>query len=108
MIFPGTVADIILNKALTSSFETRQADVGMFPTWTMSFIWTGAPVGSLVVQVSPDGETWTDLSGSSRLTSGIAGSHIVNVCGSGHMYARGKYTYSSGSGTLSVKFTGKN
>lgn len=104
MFYPGNT-QTILSTSVTANSEP--VDAGIAQTWSMVFIWTGTPTGTVKVQVSPDNSTWTDLPSSSQATGGSAGSHTVNFSGSGHRYLRAAYTLSSGSGDLTVKWTGK-
>jgi hypothetical protein len=104
MFYPGDTRTILTTS---DSANSESVDAGLSVTWSMVFKWTGTVVGTTKVQVSPDTVEWTDLPGSSQVTGGAAGSHTVNYSGSGHRYLRASYNLTSGTGTLTVQWTGK-
>lgn len=65
-------------------------------------IWTGGSLaGTVKLQASVDGSTWSDISGSSQSISG-PGSYLWNVQAAFYAYVRSYFTYSSGSGTITT------
>lgn len=68
--------------------------------------WTGSPVGTLKLQISNDNANWTDYTGSSTSVSG-AGNFVWNLVYAGFPWVRVVYTFSSGTGSLSVTVNGK-
>lgn len=107
MSFKGDTVKLQDAVAMTSTSQSTAADAGPFNNWSMSFVWTGTPTGTVTVETSPNGTNWVTLSGSSQATGGAAGSFTVNQSGSGHRYIRGVYTFTSGTGSITTYFTGK-
>lgn len=68
--------------------------------YAIQAIWTGASLaGSVKLQSTVDGSTWSDVSGSSQSVSG-PGSNIWNVQSAFYTSVRAYFTYSSGSGGI--------
>lgn len=68
----------------------------------VSAVWTGSPVGSLVLQASIDQSQWNTIGGSTQSVSG-AGSVLYNIEDMGFPYMRAVYTKTSGTGSLTIK-----
>ncbi len=78
-------------------------------------VWSGAPVGTIKVQLSNDVgadlngngsvSNWTDVSGSSVSTGGSANSYIWELPNIGARWVRLVYTRVSGTGTLNARRT---
>ena len=107
MSFKGDTVKLQDAVSMAATSQSTAADAGPFTNWTMSFVWTGTPTGTLTVETSPNNTDWVTLTGSSQATSGAAGSFTVNQSGSGHRYIRGVYTRTSGTGAITTYFTGK-
>ena len=69
-------------------------------------VWTGAPNGSLKLQISNDNVNWTDYTGSSTSVSG-SGDFMWNLSYTGYPWIRVVYTRVSGTGVLNVTVNGK-
>jgi hypothetical protein len=69
-------------------------------------VWTGSPVGTVKVQVSVDGTNYSDYEGSSVAVNG-AGSTVFNVTNAFFLFARVVYTFTSGTGSLSMTASAK-
>ena len=76
-------------------------------TMAIQAVWSdgSTPVGVLILQVSNDGDTYTDAD--SQNVSGNSGSIIWNVERPGYGYVRLFYDRTSGSGTLNARLNGK-
>lgn len=72
--------------------------------------WTGTPTGTITIDGSVDGSTFFDLTFDPVLAqpSGAAGGYLVNVSVEGFGWIRVSYTNASGTGTLTVKISGKD
>ena len=65
-------------------------------------VYTGAPNGSLKLQVTCDGTNWTDLSSPAAVSIAAAGSCIFQLSNIGYTGLRAVYTKSSGTGSLTI------
>jgi len=74
---------------------------------SFQFVWTGAPTGSIDIELSNDGISWTPANVDAVDPAGAASSSILEVETSSR-YARSSYVATSGSGTLTVHVTGKS
>lgn len=105
--FNNPALTLTSSSTMTADITTGSIDCLNLNTWSMQFVWTGTPVGTVSVQASDDGSTWTEVASSSQATSGAAGNHRVNASGFGGRYIRGKFAFTSGTGTLAVSVTAK-
>jgi hypothetical protein len=69
--------------------------------YALQAVYTGSPDGAMIVEVSVNGDDYETLTSSSVAISG-AGSYIYNVTAAGYLWARIKYTKTSGTGELTV------
>ena len=82
--------------------------------WSIQLVFTGTPSGTFIVQVSNDPvsyeevksgsktvSNWSDYDGSSTSVS-AAGNILFNVKYAGYKWARAKYVFTSGTGSLTV------
>jgi hypothetical protein len=74
--------------------------------YSIHAVYTGAPVGSIYIAVSIDGENWSVLSDSPTAISG-PDNLFYNVRIAGYLFARLHYAATSGSGTLNAFFSTK-
>lgn len=94
-------------------------DLQQIGTLSLQAVYTGAPVGTLKVQVSADNVqpsqtanptanvvNWTDYTGSSVAIS-AAGNTLYNMTFAGYRWARLVYTKTSGTGTINATANGK-
>lgn len=65
-------------------------------------VWTGTPTGTLSAQGSNDSANWVNLANSSLALSGTASSTIFECYAPVFRYIRYVYTFTSGTGSLSV------
>ena len=107
MAFKGDTVKLQDAVSMAATVQSSAADVGQFIHWSMTFVWTGSPVGICTIETSPNSTDWVTLNGSSQATGGSTGSLTVNQPGSGHRYLRAVYTFTSGTGSLTTYLTGK-
>lgn len=88
-------------------------DLKFVPLGSVSAQWTGAPMGTLKLQVSNDivelaasVVNWSDFSGSSIAVNG-AGDVTYNLANAGYRWTRIVYTKTSGTGTLNAILSAK-
>jgi hypothetical protein len=75
--------------------------------WSVQFVWSGSPVGTVRVEHSNDRSNWSAITPLNQATGGSSGSHVAEYTGSGLRYVRAKFVHTSGSGTLNAFFFGK-
>jgi hypothetical protein len=104
---------MIVSAPMTSSISSNVVDLQNMEHVAIQAIYTGSPNGVLKLQTScdlvSDGSSvvnWTDLNGDS-VTITTAGSTIFRHSGLGDRWIKAVYTFSSGTGTLNVNFSGK-
>jgi len=70
-------------------------------------VYTGAPTGTLQLYASNDKTTWSTLGNAFSASISASGDTLWNLANIGYPYARVVYTYTSGTGNLTVKFFAK-
>ena len=114
------------NLSMTSSTNSTGVDLNQTVAYSIQAVWAGAPVGSLFLQISndivpvdpssgnpvgsdPAGNVinWTTYTGSSTAVSG-SGNFVWNVTDVGHRWVRVAYVPTSGTGSLSITYSGKS
>lgn len=101
--------DLIANQDSSSNLTTAPVPLGDSINYSFQAIFTGSDVaGSVKIQVSnfDDPDTFVDLTGATDSVASSAPAKI-NVTGSGDRYARLVWTYTSGTGNISVRYVGK-
>lgn len=113
-------------KPILTSGDMSQAsvtsiglDLNQCALGAIQAVWTGAPVGTLILQISCDEVAasitsdpaanvvnWTTYTGSSTAVNG-AGDFTWNLLDIGYRWLRMKYTKTSGTGSISATFTAK-
>lgn len=111
---------LLTNGNMAGSLNSFGEDVNQIFMFSIQAVFTGAPNGTLKIQVSNDdvpvginGQdpavnvvNWVDYTGSSQ-TILAAGNFMYIVAEGGYRWVRLVYTASSGSGTLNVVYNGK-
>lgn len=105
-----------VSGAMTASFNSDPFLISHVALVSLQAIWSGTPTGTLQLQVSndptpltqggPAATSWTNYSGTSVSQSGTADSFVWNLncpC----IWVRVVYTFSSGTGQLTVYAHGK-
>ena len=119
---------LLTNGNMATSINSNGEDLNQIFMYSIQAIWTGAPVGSLKLQVSNDDVpsapvgnatpgtaqanvssnvvNWTDYTGSTTAVSG-PGDFMWIVSDGGYKWVRVVYTATSGTGSLTVEYNGK-
>jgi hypothetical protein len=91
-----------------ATINSAGQDIQNVPLGAIHAVWTGAPVGTIIVQASADLTStaasvvnWTTVSGSTVAVSG-AGDVMINFSNVGYKWMRLQYTKTSGTGTLNA------
>lgn len=94
--------------SMAASINSTGLDLQGRTSYSIHSVFTGSPVGTIKVQISNDlvseassVSTWTDYTGSSTAIS-AAGDLFYKIQRNGERWARLVYTFSSGSGSLTV------
>lgn len=103
----------------TATCTSIGTDINQLSQYTIQAVYTGSPVGTFTLQVSTDQVptgvgadpasnvvNWTTYTGSSQAIS-AAGNFVWNVFPAGYHWVRLLYTKTSGTGSLSAEFNGK-
>ena len=101
--------------SITGTVDTQESNC-----WAIQASWIGTPTGTLKIQTSNDNVAvgpdnnpgvnvinWTDISGSSQSLTGSPGTYIWREGPIADRWVQVVWTYSSGSGTLLVNYSGK-
>ena len=99
------------SQVLTSTTNTPAKDVYNLNRYAIQAAFTGTFSGALKLQVSNDDldtapVNWDDLASSSTAIT-AAGTYTWNVSSVAYRWVRVVYTFTSGSITLSLTFTGR-
>jgi len=97
--------DIIDNENCAGTIYSQSVDVSKNRVMAFQFIWSGTPTGSIDVEISIDGDNWTSTGISATGAEGSAGSEFVEIL-SACRFARAKYVHTSGSGNITVHYSG--
>lgn len=111
---------IVTAGDMSANINSNGPDLQGINEYYIQAVFTGSPVGTFKLQVSSDivavgSDTnpsanvvnWIDYTGSSQSIS-AAGNFAWKVDAGGERYVRLVYTFSSGTGSLNVIYSGKN
>lgn len=96
---PYTLDPLVVAGA--SAYGSR-FNLGDNTIFAIHAFWPAALVGTIGIAVSIDGENFENITESEQAVS-AAGSFLWNYNGAGFVYARLYFTWTSGSGTITVK-----
>ena len=90
-------------QSVGSAFQTVPLDLGDMTNYAIQCVFSSNTIGgSLSLEGSLDKSTWTTIPESSQtVTAGAA--HMWSVEKAGYRYVRAAWTYSAGSGTVTIK-----
>ncbi len=104
---------------MSADIASDGQDLNQVYTYSIQAVYTGAPVGTLQLEISNDNPyipssgnpavnvvNWIPYSGSTVAVSG-AGSFMWNVLTTGNRWVRVTYTATSGTGSLDLRYSGK-
>lgn len=92
-------------EVMGSNLTSEVIDISELTGFAIHSIWTGSPVGNLLVQGSNDGTNFYTID--THAAGGALGQHIYNAAGQHYRYVRLAYTYTSGTGALTSYISGK-
>ena len=92
---------IIVDGDMSGNITSAAQPLDFIVIYSVQLVWAGTlPVGTVTLEASNDGTTWTTVADSSTAISGNTGSGIIEYSLAGHKNVRVKYTRTSGVGTL--------
>lgn len=103
---------LVLNKKVVDGVTiatftaSDSVDISTASGYSVQFIWTGTPTGTLSIKASNDNSSFSTVA--TVLTGGAAGNSITNIEKAHYPFVRVEYTHTSGAGTLTVYVSGKN
>jgi len=92
---------------MSSDVTGTSQDTEFQEVLSFQFVWTGTPTGTIDIELSNDGSTWTPAGLSGSDPAGSAGNAILEI-ETASKYARAVYSSTSGSGSLSVHYSAKS
>lgn len=97
---------IVTNGDMSSNITSTVVDLSRTDGYSISSSWTGAPAGTIKLQVSIDNILFFDYPSSATVVSG-AGSAMWEITTAFYDKVQLVYTRSSGTGTLNAQINGK-
>ena len=97
---------ILQNADMSASQTSAVVDMAEVIGYAAHSIWTGTPVGDVVLEVSNDGINFVPID--TQATAGIAGQHVVNIERMHIRYARCRYERTSGTGSITIYLSAKD
>lgn len=111
---------LLTNGDMSGNLISNGINLNQVFMFSIQAIFTGAPVGTLKLQISNDdvpvgalGQNpainvvnWTDYTGSSSAVA-AAGDFMWIVSDGGYQWVRAVYTFTSGTGSLNIEYNGK-
>lgn len=100
---------VIASQSMGADINGEVTDVSGMDNIAFDFRWTGTPTGDFQVQarVGESGEWFALDIGTGFSCAGSAGNHQVNLNQLPFTHVRPRYIRSSGTGTLTVRISGK-
>lgn len=98
--------NLISDVARSGIIHSQPQDNSKMNLVAFQFIWTGTGIGSIDLEVSSDGVKWTAAKSGAPGPSGFDGDHVIEIL-TAMKFVRAVYSHVSGTGTLSVNFSGK-
>lgn len=91
--------------AMTGNLTSKVYDISTLGGFCVHQIWTGTPVGNLLISASNDGINFDAIN--SQAAGGVAGQNLLNVERAHYCYIQVTYTFTSGTGSLTCYVSGK-
>ena len=89
---------------MSEDIESEIIDVSQIYAAAVQSVWSGSPVGNIIVQGSCDEDSPTNWSAiDTQAAGGGAGSDLVNLDGIGYRWLRVFYDDTSGTGSLTTR-----
>jgi hypothetical protein len=99
---------VIINaQAMTGNITSEVENTNNINRFSIHVFWSGGgtPIGSLILQASNDGSNFVDVE--TNTVTGNSGGIMYNVEGPSYSWVRVKYSFTSGSATMSAIFNSK-
>ena len=90
---------------MTGDITSSAIDLDNFNIFSVSFIYTGIPTGTVKIEFSNDGATWVMPTGGSKATAGAAGSFTIDYDKAPAKWLRLVYDFTSDTGVLNAWYT---
>jgi Flp pilus assembly protein TadG len=101
------VIEPIKDQSAATSFTASGIDLGDFVMYSVQASFTGSDVaGTFKLQASNDGTNFTDISGATASVTS-SGTALLNVENAGYRFVRADWTYTSGTGNITLTFIAK-
>lgn len=96
---------VIDSGDMSGNLDSGLIDLSNVLGYAVQAVWSGAPVGNIVIEGSNDGINFKTIS--TTAAGGSSGSILSNNDGIHYVYLKVIFTFTSGSGTLDVNVSGK-
>jgi len=97
--------NLLSNVTRSGVIYSETQDISSLKLVAFQFIWEGTGIGSIDLEVSIDGVNWTLANSGAPGPSGASGDHVIEIL-TATRFVRAVYSHVSGTGTLSVNFSG--
>lgn len=98
---------LLSNGSLSGNLISPSQQLTQMAMCSIQASWSGSsPVGSLRLQISNNNTVWSDYTGSGVAVNGD-GNFLWNLINTAFQYVRVVYSFTSGTGTLSITVNGK-
>lgn len=100
------------SNSMTENLTSNSIDIRTVYGCSLQFKYTGAPEGTMTVEATDDeivpaaSQNWVTVAGSSVTVTGV-GDWIYNIADLNTGFIRLRYTFTSGTGTLTAKIVTK-
>lgn len=96
---------VIIAQSMTGNILSGGIDLSNVLGYAVQAVWSGTPVGNIIIKGSNDGLNFTTVS--TTAVGGAAGSLLVNNDGIHYNTLQVSYAFTSGTGTLDVTVSAK-
>lgn len=94
---------LVDNQAISAvTFNSSGLPLAQMYGYSIQALWTGTLAGTIKLQATIDGSTWSDIGSTSQALGGAAGSFLWNVTGAFYNQVRVALTGVTGTGNLTV------
>lgn len=101
------VSQLLSAQSLVASVNSSAAEIGSYEGISVQSTYTGTPTGTLKLQCSNDGVTFSDVPTATVSLAGAAGSTLWNIPDAYYRFVRISYTATSGTGSVTSVLVGK-
>lgn len=90
---------------MSGNLSSSIIDISEVTGYCVHAIWSGAPVGNLLIEGSNDSSNFVAVN--TQATGGASGQHLLNVEKIHYRYLRVRFSFTSGTGTLNCYISAK-